>query len=165
MRFCFFYWFFRELLNLSRIFLVAFKLYTFGSWFHYNHWVEVLLLYTFGSHLNYKRWVEVFYQIWILAFLGLYSNIVVGSQRRIDWGSHQRGKWFPECRVLKGHGWDGTPWVQLLVNWFAHWAGRHSILAFGGCPLLFIELVVSFPYKNPSARLVLPSHVSLLACP
>jgi hypothetical protein len=38
---------------------VAFKFYTFGSRFNYNHWVEVLLLYTFGSRFIYKRWVEV----------------------------------------------------------------------------------------------------------
>ena len=97
---------------------MAFKFYTFGSWFNYNHWVEVLLLYTFDSHFIYKRWVEVcnykplvrvlFINVGsrsvtplvciliinvgsgfaikseFLAFLGPYSNIVVGSQRRID---------------------------------------------------------------------------------
>ena len=37
-------------------------------------------VYTFGSRFTYKRWVGVLSKIWILAFLGKYSNIFVGSQ-------------------------------------------------------------------------------------
>ena len=61
--------------------------------------------YTFGSRFTYKRWVRVLSKIWILAFLGKYSNIFVGSQsvsieirniyqyfcwvsKHIYWGSH-----------------------------------------------------------------------------
>ena len=36
--------------------------------------------YTFSSRFTYKRWVRVLSKIWILAFLGKYSNIFVGSQ-------------------------------------------------------------------------------------
>jgi hypothetical protein len=28
----------------------------------------------------------------------------------------RRGKCFLESHVLEGHGWDGAPWDQLLVN-------------------------------------------------
>ena len=69
----------QELWTYQGFFLVAFKLYTFGSWFNYNHWVKVLLiplvrvsLINIGSEFSIK--------IWILAFLGKYSNIFVGSQ-------------------------------------------------------------------------------------
>ena len=37
-------------------------------------------VYTFGSRFTYKRWVRVLSKIKILAFLGKYSNIFVGSQ-------------------------------------------------------------------------------------
>ena len=64
-------------------------------------------IYTFGSRFTYKRWAKVLSKIWILAFLGKYSNIFVGSQsmsievrnifqyfcwvsKRVYWGSHQR---------------------------------------------------------------------------
>ena len=79
----------QELWTYQGFFLMAFKLYTFGSWFNYNHWVKVLLiplvhisLINVGSGFSIK--------IWILAFLGKYSNIFVGSQRvsieiRIIW--------------------------------------------------------------------------------
>ena len=69
----------QELWTYQGFFLMAFKLYTFGSWFNYNHWVKVLLiplvrvsLINIGSRFSIK--------IWILAFLGKYSNIFVGSQ-------------------------------------------------------------------------------------
>ena len=51
-------------------FLVAFKFYTFGSWFFHNHWVGVCYLYTFNSRFIYKRWVVVFYQNSDFSFLG-----------------------------------------------------------------------------------------------
>ena len=68
----------KNLWTYQGFFLVAFKFYTFGSWFNYNHWVGVCYFNTFGSRFIYKRWVGVVYQkkIRILAFLGKYSNIV-----------------------------------------------------------------------------------------
>jgi hypothetical protein len=36
------------------------------------------------------------------------SSVVVFSLRQ--------GKCFPGGHVLEGHGWDGVPWNQLLVN-------------------------------------------------
>ena len=42
----------QELWTYQGFFLVAFKLYTFGSWFHCNHWVKVCYLYFwFAFHL------------------------------------------------------------------------------------------------------------------
>ena len=94
----------QELWTYQGFFLVTFKLYTFDSWFNYNHWVKVLLislvrvsLINVGSGFSIK--------IWILAFLVKYSNIFVGSQsmsievrnifqyfcwvsKRVYWGSH-----------------------------------------------------------------------------
>ena len=63
-------------------------------------------VYTFGSRFIYKRCVRILLKIWILAFLGKYSNIFVGSQsmsievrnifqyfccvsKRVYWGLHQ----------------------------------------------------------------------------
>ena len=77
----------QELWTYQGFFLVAFKFYTFGSWFHYNHWVKVVT-YTFGSRFTYKRWVRVLLKIWILAFLGKYSNIVCWVSKRVNWSSH-----------------------------------------------------------------------------
>ena len=51
-------------------FPVAFKFYTFGSWFFHNHWVGVCYLYTFNLRFIYKRWVGVFYQNSDFSFLG-----------------------------------------------------------------------------------------------
>ena len=48
------------------------------------------ITYTFGSRFAYKRWVRVLSKIWILAFLGKYSNIVCWVSMRVDWGPHQR---------------------------------------------------------------------------
>ena len=44
--------------------------------------------YTFGSRFTYKRWVRVLSKIWILAFLGKYSNIVCWVSKRVNWSSH-----------------------------------------------------------------------------
>ena len=44
--------------------------------------------YTFGSRFTYKRWVRVLSKIWILAFLGKYSNIDCWVSKRVNWGSH-----------------------------------------------------------------------------
>ena len=106
----------QELWTYQGFFLVAFKLYTFGSWFNYNHWVKVLLiplvcvsLINVGSGFSIK--------IWILAFLGRYSNIFVGSQsvsievrnifqyfcwvlKRVYWGSHH----YP-CVFINDYSW------------------------------------------------------------
>ena len=38
------------------------------------------VVYTFDLRFTYKRWVRVLSKIWILAFLGKYSNIFVRSQ-------------------------------------------------------------------------------------
>ena len=45
-------------------------------------------VYTFGSHFTYKRWVKILSKIWILAFLGKYSNIICWVSKHVDWGSH-----------------------------------------------------------------------------
>ena len=45
-------------------------------------------VYTFGSRFTYKRWVRVLSKIWILAFLGKYSNIDCWVSKRVNWGSH-----------------------------------------------------------------------------
>ena len=45
-------------------------------------------IYTFGSRFTYKRWVRVLSKIWILAFLGKYSNIDCWVSKRVNWGSH-----------------------------------------------------------------------------
>ena len=50
--------------------------------------IESRSVYTFGSRFTYKRWVRVLSKIWILAFLGKYSNIVCWVSKRVDWGSH-----------------------------------------------------------------------------
>ena len=44
--------------------------------------------YTFGSRFTYKRWVKVLSKIWILAFLGKYSNIDCWVSKCVNWGSH-----------------------------------------------------------------------------
>ena len=44
--------------------------------------------YTFGSRFTYKRWVRVLSKIWILAFLGKYSNIDCWVSKCVNWGSH-----------------------------------------------------------------------------
>ena len=92
-------------------FLVAFKSYTFDSWFIYNHWVGVCYLYTFDSSFIYKRWIGVFYQILILVFLGKYSNIVWWVSKRVCWGSHQCGSWLVSlsCKMKKFMGCESNP--------------------------------------------------------
>ena len=54
-------------------------------------------VYTFGSRFTYKLWVKVPSKIWILAFLGKYSNIFVGSQSV-----------FIEVRIIIDTNWDPT---------------------------------------------------------
>ena len=44
--------------------------------------------YTFDLRFIYKRWVRVSIKIWILAFLGKYSNIICWVSKRVDWGSN-----------------------------------------------------------------------------
>ena len=121
----------QELWTYQGFFLVAFKLYTFGSWFNYNHWVKVLLiplvrvsLINVGSGFSIK--------IWILAFLGKYSNIFVGSQnvsievrnifqyfcwvsKRVYWGSHQ--SIFNEFFILLFIAIGAVSWALLPSSW------------------------------------------------
>ena len=69
----------QELWTYQRFFLMAFKFYTFGSWFSYNHWVEVWYLYLwfvfylltlgrgFYQNLNFSFLRQVF-QYYLLGF-------------------------------------------------------------------------------------------------
>ena len=69
----------QELWTYQRFFLMAFKFYTFGSWFSYSHWVEVWYLYLwfvfylltlgrgFYQNLNFSFLRQVF-QYYLLGF-------------------------------------------------------------------------------------------------
>ena len=70
----------QELWTYQGFFLVAFKLYTFGSWFNYNHWVKVLLLILLVRVSIINVGSGFLSKIWISVFLGKYFNIFVGSQ-------------------------------------------------------------------------------------
>ena len=79
MRFCFFSWFFKNYELIRDSFLWR------SNFIHSVHDSIIIIesgsaTYTFGSHFIYKRWVRVSIKIWILAFLGKYSNIFVGFQ-------------------------------------------------------------------------------------
>ena len=86
-RFCFFFWFFKncELIKDSSLWRsnyipsVRDSIIIIGSGLVTN---------TFVSHFNYKRWVRVSIKIWIVAFLGKYSNIICWVSKSVDWGSH-----------------------------------------------------------------------------
>jgi hypothetical protein len=49
-------------------------------------------------------------------FLLLPLNLIVLVKSSTTIFSLRRGKYLPRGRVLEGHGWDGVPWDQLLVN-------------------------------------------------
>ena len=59
---------FQELWTDQGFFLVAFKLYTFGSWFNYNHWVKVCYLY-FWFAFRLQMLGQGFYQNLNFSFL------------------------------------------------------------------------------------------------
>ena len=95
-RFCFFSWFFKncELIKDSSLWHSNFILSVCDS-------VIIIrsrsVTYIFGSRFIYNRWVRVSIEIWILAFLGKYSNIFVGSQSvsievRINYSMTQKHK-------------------------------------------------------------------------
>ena len=88
MSFCFFSWFFKNCELIKDSFLWC-------SNFIPSVRDSVIIIgsrsvtYTFDSHFIYKLWVKVSIKIWILAFLGKYSNIICWVSKRVDWGSHQ----------------------------------------------------------------------------
>jgi hypothetical protein len=49
-------------------------------------------------------------------FLLLPLNPIVLVKSSTTVFSLRQGKCLPGGRVLEGHGWDGAPWDQLLVN-------------------------------------------------
>ena len=57
-------------------------------WTYQGFFLVAFKFYTFGSRFTYKRWVRVLSKIWILAFLGKYSNIDCWVSKRVNWGSH-----------------------------------------------------------------------------
>ena len=63
------------------------------------------VVYTFDLRFTYKRWVRVLSKIWILAFLGKYSNIVCWVSKCVDWGSHHS---------------NIVCWVSMRVDWGSH---------------------------------------------
>jgi hypothetical protein len=62
--------------------------------------------------------MEVVLYLWYccMMFLLLSIDLIVLVKSSTTVFSLRRGKCFPESRVLEGHGWDGMPWDQLLVN-------------------------------------------------
>ena len=79
----------KNLWTYQGFFLVVLKFYTFGSWFHHNHWIEVLLLYTFSSHLIINvgsefaiksefllSWVYFQYRCWVLIGISIEVRII-----------------------------------------------------------------------------------------
>ena len=75
----------KNLWTYQGFFLVAFKFYTFGSWFNYNHWVEVC----YFMPLVYVSFIDVglgFFlsKILILVLLGKDSNIVCWVSKSIE---------------------------------------------------------------------------------
>ena len=53
-------------------------------------------------------------------------NLIVLVKSSVTVFSSRRERCFPGGCVLEGHGWDGTPWDQLLINWFANQVGSHT---------------------------------------
>jgi hypothetical protein len=72
--------------------------------------------------------MDVVLYLWYycVMFLLLSLNPIVLVKSSVVVFSLRRGKWFPGGCVSEGHDWDGTPWGQLLVNWYSHRAGHHS---------------------------------------
>ena len=88
-------------------------------------------VYTFGSRFTYKRWVKVLSKIWILAFLGKYSNIICWVSKRVDWCSHHS---------------NIVCWVSMRVYWGLHhlsnisWQFGPSSFVLGHFFLLDVDL-------------------------
>ena len=85
-RFCFFSWFFKncELIKDSSLWRSNFILSVCDSVIIIR---SGFVTYTFGSRFIYNRWVRVSIEIWILAFLGKYSNIICWISKCVDWDS------------------------------------------------------------------------------
>jgi hypothetical protein len=62
--------------------------------------------------------MDVVFYFWYccVMFLLLFLNPIVLVKSFAIVFSLQQGKCFFGSCVLEGHGWDGTPWDQLLVN-------------------------------------------------
>ena len=90
--------------------------------------------YTFGSRFTYKRWVRVLSKIWILAFLGKYSNIDCWVSKRVNWGSHHILILFVGSQCVS---------IEVCIIWYQSTGSKISflsLLSFVSCyhPILFL---------------------------
>ena len=87
--------------------------------------------YTFGSRFTYKRWVRVLLKIWILAFLGKYSNIDCWVSKRVNWGSHHILILFVGSQCVS---------IEVCIIWYQSTGSKISFLSLY---LLFPVIILS----------------------
>ena len=105
-------------------------------------------VYTFGSRFTYKRWVRFLSKIWILAFLGIYSNIVCWVSMRVNWGSHQRHKLI----------WDR---VRQRKRWTKYYTWRKTLERTCEGLVMFIEIKMGVIRSFSLFELSCESHMTL----